>query len=109
MYNDNESWIWVMGVLIIVFIVIPIFGMFFYDGFLGKAYNEIRHENYINSTAHIEGMTDDLAKYKYEYDTASEGEKTIIAATIRQRFAEFDETKIESVNLRNFLMNIRGY
>ncbi len=56
------------------------------------------------SVTYNEGMLDDLAKYKYEYDCAEDDtEKGAIASLVRNRFANFDKSKIENSDLRKFL------
>ena len=49
-------------------------------------------------------MLDDLAKYKYEYDTAEDDvERSAIASLVRNRFANFDQSRVENRELIEFL------
>ncbi len=67
------------------------------------------------SITYNEGMLDDLAKYQLEIIQAEdEVEKLAIAQLVVERFANFDESKIESEYLKKFLqdcrnMNLGGY
>lgn len=61
------------------------------------------------SVTYNEGMLDDLAKYKYELESAEDDvEKSAIAQLVNSRFANFDESKIESYDLRKFLEDCRN-
>lgn len=56
------------------------------------------------SITYNEGILDDLAKYKYEYDSAEDDvEKNAIASLVRNRFANYDKSKIENRELVEFL------
>jgi hypothetical protein len=55
-----------------------------------------------------EGVLDDLAKYQYEMSLETdESTKKAIADLVVQRFANYDESKIDSPDLREFLTNCR--
>jgi len=70
----------------------------------------IRREIFEETQSYVHGKIQDLAKHYDEYNKAdSQGDKEAIKQLIIMRFAEFDETKIRSVKLRNFLTNMRGY
>jgi len=69
----------------------------------------IRREIWEQMQSRVHGVVQDLAKYKYEYEKADSNGKEVIRQVILQRFAQFDEKKIESENLRNFLTRMRGY
>lgn len=56
------------------------------------------------SVTYNEGMLDDLAKYQYEYNSADDDvEKNAIVTLVRNRFANFDKSKIENYDLLKFL------
>ncbi len=60
--------------------------------------------------SYVHGAIQDIAKYYEEYNKAkSEDEKQVIANVIKQRFAEFDANNINSFQLRQWFINIRGY
>lgn len=61
------------------------------------------------SVTYNEGMLDDLAKYRFQMETAEDDvEKAAIAQIVNNRFANFDESKIESYDLRKFLEDCRN-
>lgn len=61
------------------------------------------------SVTYNEGMLDDLAKYRFQMETAEDDvEKAAIAQIVNNRFANFDENKIESYDLRKFLEDCRN-
>lgn len=60
------------------------------------------------SITYNEGMLDDLAKYRFQMEKAMDDvEKAAIAQLVNSRFANFDESKIESYDLRRFLEDCR--
>lgn len=70
----------------------------------GTRYADADREIFKSTATYNEGMLDDLAKYKYEYDTAEDDvERSAIASLVRNRFANFDQSKIENKELNNFL------
>lgn len=55
---------------------------------------------------YIESMVSDLAKYRYEHDKIdSDIEKEAIKSLIRERYSNFDRSKIENEDLAEFLEN----
>jgi len=79
-----------------------------YNTFFGKMKTDAQHEIFKENKAHVEGMIDDLAKYKYQYIKASSDiEKEAIASMINSVFANFDITEIEDADLVKFLKTIR--
>lgn len=67
-------------------------------------YTNADRQAFKNTATYNEGMLDDLAKYKYEYDTSNDDvERAAIADLVRSRFANFDKSKIENYELVKFL------
>ena len=66
---------------------------------------QIFHEN----KSYIDGMTRDLANYKYQLMTEKDpiAKKAIIEMII-EKYANFDTSKILDSNLRNFLNQVKG-
>ncbi len=61
------------------------------------------------SITYNEGVLDDLAKYRFEMIQAKdEIEKKAIAELVVQRFANYDESKIETRDLKQFLKDCRN-
>lgn len=93
----------ILGKIVMWVLILSIIGGIFGAGFRYFRVNADR-EIFKQSITYNEGMLDDLAKYKYEYDTAdSDNARDGIAALVRQRFANFDKSKIENRDLRLFL------
>lgn len=64
----------------------------------------LSREVFKQSTTYNEGVLDDLAKYKYEYSIAkTDTEKKAIKSVVRNRFANYDTTKIKNDELKAFL------
>lgn len=66
-------------------------------------YTNADREVFKQSVTYNEGMLDDLAKYHYEYMQADEVEKKAIASLVCSRFANFDKSKIENIELLRFM------
>lgn len=94
---DIVKWVLILG------IILGCFG-FGFKYFSTNADREI----FKQSVTYNEGMLDDLAKYRMEMIEAEPGvEQEAIQDLINNRFANFDESKIESRDLRNFLNDCR--
>jgi len=79
-----------------------------------KAFFKPRHENverkvFEGTKSYTHGMAQELAKHYGEYQKSDPQEKKIIGNIIKNRFADFDETKIRTQALRSFLTKVRGY
>lgn len=85
-----------------IVIISVIFGLFG----LGWKYFKTNADREIfkQSVTYNEGVLDDLAKYKFEYDKAEDDiEREAIASLVRGRFANYDIRKIENRDLVHFL------
>jgi len=61
------------------------------------------------SVVYNEGVIDDLAKYKFEMQsTEDKTEKEAICELVNSRFANFDESKLENDDLKQFLKECRN-
>lgn len=79
------------------------FGPVVYEYF-GVRYANADREIFKNTVTYNESVLDDLAKYKFQYDTAEDDvERAAIADLVRSRFANFDKSKIENKDLKEFL------
>jgi len=99
----------VIGVLLIVGLV---FGGGYmglkYKATFGKANQNIDREIFKEGNTYNEGVLDDLAKYRYDMTFAEDdAEKAAIADLVNSRFANFNEDKIESDDLKEFLSDCR--
>ena len=93
------------GFLIIILLLDFLFLKWFI--FIEPQREDTKREVFLNTRSYIEGKTQDLVKYMYEYKKATKEEKQIIASIIRHSFAEFDESKLKSEKLRSFLKKIK--
>lgn len=104
-----------IGLLIIIIVVGGSIGLAFGMGWINVGYTNtvgIAQANadrnvFEHNKAHIEGMSKDLAKYKYDFDTEKDVvNKKAIVQLIQHQFADFNPTQIENYNLRYFLEDV---
>lgn len=102
----SEGWYVAKKFFAKIAIVVVVATIFF--GVIGFAYKMAATNAdrviFKQSVTYNEGMLDDLAKYQYEYNsTDDETEKKAIATLVRNRFANFDKSKIENHDILKFL------
>ena len=91
------------------FITVSIIGSFVVFGpniyeYFGKQYADADREIFKNTVTYNDGVLDDLAKYNFEYEMAEDDvERAAIADLVRNQFANFDKSKIENDDLKEFL------
>lgn len=97
--------------LIPIFLAIVLIGGFGlgYKYIFGTANKDVDRKIFKASNSYIEGMVDDLAKYKYELITEEDttARKSIINLIV-DRYSDFDEDKMENESLKEFLVDIRN-
>ena len=93
--------------LVIVLVGLQLVGITWYRVFQPMK-EDARREVYEETKSYTHGMTQALAKHKYEWDTKPENRKAI-EGVVRSQFADFDATNIREEGLRKFLTKIRGY
>ena len=96
-----------VAVLVIIFLI-GLAGLGYYKFFEPKKEN-IRREVFEQTQSYTHGKIQDLAKYYEEYNKVEFKDREAIRQLIIMRFAEFDESKIRSLKLKNFLITMRGY
>ena len=97
-----------VGFLALIFIL-ELFRLGMFKFFAPKKEN-IRREVFENTKSYTHGLVQDLSKYWNEYRKAeSQDDKNAIKGIVRVRFAEFDIDKLNSPQLKQFLINMRGY
>ena len=75
---------------------------------IGVQYENAKRERFENSTSYIHSMQDKLAEYKREFETEKDVDtKLAILNCIDDEFAQFDENKISSSTLRDFLISVK--
>lgn len=98
-----------IAAIMLVMFVFGLFGLGWFK-FFGPKKEDIRREIFENTQSYVHGKIQDLAKYKLEYDSATnDNSKEAIRQIILSRFAEFDDSKIKAAGLRQFLVKQRGY
>ena len=76
--------------------------------FIEPKKEDARRKVFLQTRSYNESKLQELVKYRLEYLQAKDSStKEAIASTIRHMFAEFDETKISSSELRDFLKEIK--
>lgn len=81
-------------------------------GFLDSRREEVRREVWENTSSHIHAVTEQLGRYKSQYELASSDEdKVIIKNAVKGQFGYLDEDVIEELPyaLQTFLRMCRGY
>jgi len=77
-------------------------------GFFGPKREAVRREVFKQTRSYNEGKEQELIKLRLEYlREKDENAKKAIASTIRHSFADYDENLIDSVELREFLRQIK--
>jgi hypothetical protein len=106
-----------LGTLLAIGIIVGMTAIGFYSGFIGNIYDatvgkqhmDVERTNFKESKSYVEGMIQDLAKYKRQYDQAqTDSDKKTILNFVNNEFANFDASKIEDSALLNFLNQARG-
>ena len=79
-----------------------------YKHYIGRADANIERDIFENSKSYVSGMVSDLAEHEKELrETEDKTERAAIIDFINEKFANFDETKIDNGYLREFLEDIR--
>ena len=77
-------------------------------GFFGPKREAVRREVFKQTRSYNEAKEQELLKYRLEYLRAKdEADKEALAGTIRMAFADYDETLLDSEELRTFLNQIK--
>ena len=75
---------------------------------IGVQYDNVKRKRFENSTSYVHGMQDKLAEYKREFEIEKDVDtKLAILNCIDDEFAQFDENKISSSILRDFLISVK--
>ena len=79
-----------------------------WNSFIGPKKENVRREIFEKTRSYNEAKLQELAKYKNQYELATEENKIIIEQTIKHMFANYDATKLP-YQLKLFLEQRRGY
>ena len=95
--------------ILVAIFLIGLAGLGYYKFFEPRKEN-IRREVFEQTQSYTHGNVRALAKYYEEYNKSNSIEdKEAVRQVILFNFAEFDESKIKAVKLKNFLITMRGY
>jgi len=101
------------GILVIIVIIVGLFAINYLNlhwrKFFAPKYQNVDREVYEETKSYVHGKIQDLAKYYAEYNKAEPDDKKAIQIVIKSQFAEFDETNIKVIELKQFLIKMRGY
>lgn len=81
-----------------------------WEGYFAPKHASIKRDVFKETRGYNEGKAQELQKYYSEYVLAGAdtGKKQGVAALVRMAFAEYNESKIESPQLREWLVQIRA-
>lgn len=101
-----------LGIVSIVLLLSAAFGLEWaglkWQGFFGPKWGAVRREVFKQTRSYNEGKEQELIKLRLEYLRAeSKEEKKVLASTIRHLFADYDESLLDSGELRAFLKMIK--
>ena len=88
----------ILAIIVVIIIVIgtTYFDLIYYKFFAPK-FEDARREVFEQTRAYNQAKLQELAKYKYEYETASAENKPILASAIRHKFADYNTNKFENI------------
>jgi hypothetical protein len=77
---------------------------------VGKAQENAKYQVFKQTQSYNDGMAQQLSKLKTEYDSAKTSQdKGAITFKIKQDYANFDESNLQSESLKNWLIQVRGF
>jgi len=103
----------IMLVVLGIFILVPMsFGLEWagleWQGFFSQKQANIEHKVFKETRTFNEAKLQELVKYRLEYMKSKDNiEKNAIASTVRMAFADYDEKRLDSVELRTFLSKMK--
>ena len=105
----------VIGIVLLIVVILGILSYAFgwLDVFkaktIGKEMVQTQREIYEESKSYVKGVSDDLARFKYELiKTEDPVEREAIIETIIDRFSDFDVSKLDNPDLQKFLNDVRN-
>jgi len=77
---------------------------------VGKAQENAKYQVFKQTQSYNDGMAQQLSKLKSEYDADKDPQdKNALAFKIKQDYANFDESNLQSESLKSWLIQIRGF
>lgn len=94
----------VIGVLVVLFVVLPA-ATLGTRWFWAPKFAAVEREVFMETRSYNQGVIQQLAKYKAEYDRAdNQQDRDAIKSAVRTMFSEYDPSRIDNPALANFLM-----
>ena len=98
----------VIGFILVIFMLT--YGGLYWKKFFAPKYESVNRQVFEETKSYVHGKNEDLAKYFEEYQRADNiKDKQVIQEFVKLRFAEFKAENVNSLRLRQFLVNMRGY
>lgn len=106
---------WLIGIGITLLVIGGLVGLSYGFGWIGvhqtktigKAQQNAKREVFEQTQSYVEGKRQAALKYYKEYQQADENGKVGLKSIIAQDFANFDEDKYLTNELRNFIHNCK--
>ena len=104
---------WIGGCLLVLALFIGAFGLEFigveWYGFIAPRRAAVRREVFENTESYVAGVATDIAKSRREYlMSEDDAEKRIIANYVFVQYANFEPSKLQNHELRNFLRDVQN-
>jgi len=101
-----------LGIVVLVMLGSLAFGMEWagikWYGFFGPKREAVRREVFKQTRSYNEGKEQELVKLRLEYLREKDADaKKALASTIRHLFSDYDETLLDSAELRSFLKQMK--
>lgn len=102
---------WIIGIALTILVFGGLIGLSYGFGWIGvhltktiyKAKENAKREVFEQTQSYVEGKRQSALKYYQEYQKADESQKQGLKSIISQDFANFDEDKYLTGELRNFI------
>lgn len=103
----------ILGIIGFGMFVVLMFGLEFgsikLNGVLKVERANVERQVFKSTKSYNEGMANDLANFKFEYEMSrDEVERMAIRRFIIDKYSDFDESKLQNYNLKQFLIQMRG-
>jgi len=102
---------WIIGIALTILVIGGLIGLSYAFGWIGvhqtktiyKAKENAKREVFEQTQSYVEGKRQSALKYYQEYQKADESQKQGLKSIVSQDFANFDEDKYLTGELRNFI------
>ena len=102
---------WIIGITLTILVIGGLIGLSYGFGWIGvhqtktiyKAKENAKREVFEQTQSYVEGKRQSALKYYQEYQKSDESQKQGLKSVISQDFANFDEDKYLTGELRNFI------